>query len=971
MGSPRQDEHVRDSPQEAPPAPRDTRAQLASEFLRGSGLEIGAMNWPLAVPADVHVTYVDHMNVEDQHAAHPELEIARVDVIDDGERLETFGEESVDFIIANHFMEHTEDPIRTIETHLSKLRPGGILFYAVPDQRYTFDFRRPRTTLEHLIADYEHGPEASRWAHFLEWERMVYEPGTAPPDEQQVRLKATEDEATGYSIHFHVWTQADLLELLLYCQERFASFEIEAFTRRSIENIAVLRKHGEWVPGAAPGTAWAPPSTASPLEARDDGPRAAADGAVRLSALRMALDDGSALASWPVEAEGIDGRALAQVADAPVSFELVLASPATFSAEVRLGDHDWRDLRGSVRPWVASVDGGGAGRRLWSGVLTCAADGGEPEGLRVRCELPASTRTLVLGCDRLPPRRGRPVGRAFWVDAELLDRSAPPVVRLSTADPSRCRARTPPKPGSPGPNAPMFSVLTPVHDPPPAMVEEAISSVLAQSLPEWELCLVDDGSTDPEVVATLQRHAAADPRIRLLRRETSRGIASATNAALELATGRYVAMLDHDDLLEPDALERMASAIADDPGLEMLYSDEDVVDDGRRIWRHLKPDWSPETICTSGYTCHLAVYSRSLMLELGGFRSDFDGSQDYDFVLRASERVDRVAHIPHVLYRWRAHAGSTAGGDSKQFAFDAARRAIAEHLQRTGRHAAVQFADSDGLYRVAPELDQAMTAALIVPVGDVPSAAELERAARSWLSQPHAAWTVVLAGSSEATEASAAALARAGVDGARIAAVETGRAADRAACLAAGADAVEADAGQLVLMQAPVTGLTHDWLTRLLEYAGDPEIGAAGPLVLAPDGRIADSGVAIAGGMPTFLRHAEDGSVPGQFGFGTAVFNVTAVGEVLATRRDAFRALGGLRVELGGLALVDYCLRAAERGLRTVTVPDARVRSEEAAGRANDVPAIWSLAAHHPGRAVDPYYNPGYRQDRADFVTRD
>ncbi len=474
-------------------------------------------------------------------------------------------------------MEHTQDPIRTIETHLSKLRPGGILFYAVPDKRYTFDFRRPRTTLEHLIADYERGPEASRWEHFLEWERMVYEPGTAPPDEEQVRRKATEDEATGYSIHFHVWTQVDLLELLLYCQERFGSFEIEAFTRRSIENIAVLRKHGAWSPATAPETASTAPAIAGRLVARDDGPRAATDGAVRLSALRMTLDDGSGPAAWPVGVEGIEGRALAQVADAPVSFELVLASPARFSAEVRLGDHDWRDLRGSVRPWVAVVDASGAGRRLWSGVLTCAADGGEPEGLLVRCELPASTRTLVLGCDRLPPRRGQPVSRAFWVKSELLDRSAPPVVRLPAVEASGSPAGTSPGRGSPAPEAPMFSVLTPVHDPPPAMLEEAISSVLAQSLPDWELCLVDDGSTDPEVIAALQRHAAADARVRLLRRDTPGGIASATNAALELATGRYVAMLDHDDMLEPDALERVARAIAADPGLEMLYSDEDVV----------------------------------------------------------------------------------------------------------------------------------------------------------------------------------------------------------------------------------------------------------------------------------------------------------------------------------------------------------------------------------------------------------
>jgi O-antigen biosynthesis protein len=957
-----------EGPLEAPPAHADTRTQLATEFLRGSGLEIGAMNWPLAVPSGVQVTYVDHMSVEDQRTAHPELEVARVDVIDDGERLETFVEESVDFIIANHFMEHTEDPIGTIETHLNKLRPGGILFYAVPDKRYTFDFRRPRTTLDHLIADYEHGPEASRWDHFLEWERMVYEPGTAPPDEQQVRRKAAEDEATGYSIHFHVWTQADLLELLLYCQERFGAFDIEAFTRRSIENIAVLRRHGQWVPASSPETTRPVTEVAGPLHCHDDGPRSAANGAVRLSALRMNLDQGSASASWPVGAEGIDGRALAHVADAPISFELRLDGPATFSAHVRLEAHDWRDLRGSVRPWVAAVDTSGAARRLWSGLLTCAADGGEPNALRMTSDLPASTRTLVLGCDRLPPRRGQPVNRAFWTDAELLDPSAPPMARRPGAE-STGGHETGAAAASSAPVGPMFSVLTPVHDPPAAMIEEAILSVLDQSLSDWELCLVDDGSTDPDVMAVLQRHAAGDARVRLLRRDTPGGIASATNAALALATGRYVAMLDHDDLLAPDALERVAQAIAVDPGVKMLYSDEDVIQDGRRIWRHLKPDWSPETICTSGYTCHLAVYRRSLMLDLGGFRSDFDGSQDYDFVLRASERVDRVAHIPHVLYRWRAHAGSTAGGDSKQFAFDAARRAIAEHLRRTGRRADVQFADSDGLYRVAPELDPATTAALIVPVVDGPSAPELERAARSWLSQPHAAWTVVLAGASDVIAAGAAALSRAGVDGRRIRTVEAADGADRTTCLAAGAEA--ADAEQLVLMLSPVTGLTHDWLIRLLGYAGDPEIAAAGPLVLAPDGRFADSGVAITGGMPVFLRHAEDGSNPGQFGFGTAVFNVTAVSEVLATRREAFRTLGGLRSGLGDLALVDYCLRGAERELRTVAVSDARVRSDGAARRASDLRAIRRLSAQHPARAHDPYYNPGYRQDRGDFITRD
>ena len=237
-----------DRPEEAPPAYTDTRAELAAEFLWGSGIEIGALNCPLAVPPHTSVTYVDRMPVEDLRARYPELAdvpISRVDVIDDGERLESFTQESVDFIIANHFLEHCEDPIRTIETHFGKLRPGGVLFYAVPDKRYTFDFRRPRTSLRHVIGDYEDGGQSSRSEHYLEWARLNYPEGGEPLDEPAARQHAAGLEATSYSIHFHVWTQADLLQLVLYCQQRFGTFEVEAIRRRAIENIIVLRKQGE------------------------------------------------------------------------------------------------------------------------------------------------------------------------------------------------------------------------------------------------------------------------------------------------------------------------------------------------------------------------------------------------------------------------------------------------------------------------------------------------------------------------------------------------------------------------------------------------------------------------------------------------------------------------------------------------------------------------------------------------------
>jgi SAM-dependent methyltransferase len=225
---------------EAVPSPAiiyEARDELARHFIRGSGLEIGAAYSPLQVPPGTNVTYVDRMTVDELRGHYPDLAdlITPVDVVDDGERLTTVPDESQDFIVANHFLEHCEDPIGAIESHLRKLKPGGVLFYAVPDKRYTFDFRRPITALEHMISDHEHGPERSRGEHYEEWAQLVDGHNTA-----------SDLDAANYSIHMHVWTQAEFLELLLHCRRQFSDgFEIEAFARRSLEIVVVLRKAGE------------------------------------------------------------------------------------------------------------------------------------------------------------------------------------------------------------------------------------------------------------------------------------------------------------------------------------------------------------------------------------------------------------------------------------------------------------------------------------------------------------------------------------------------------------------------------------------------------------------------------------------------------------------------------------------------------------------------------------------------------
>ncbi len=227
------------------------RRLLARQFLRGSGIEIGALHEPLWLPRSAAARYVDRMDAAGLRRHYPELAalpLVRVDVVDDGETLKTFAPASQDFIIANHFLEHTQDPIGTIRRFLEVLRPGGVLYMAVPDKRWTFDRKRPVTTLEHLYRDHEQGPEWSYDDHVREYGQLVQGCGEAELESYVRELKAT-----GYSIHFHVWTQQAFLELLIDVRRRLDfPFDLEAaaLNRPRAETIVVLGKHG---PQDSPG----------------------------------------------------------------------------------------------------------------------------------------------------------------------------------------------------------------------------------------------------------------------------------------------------------------------------------------------------------------------------------------------------------------------------------------------------------------------------------------------------------------------------------------------------------------------------------------------------------------------------------------------------------------------------------------------------------------------------------------------
>lgn len=265
--------------------------------------------------------------------------------------------------------------------------------------------------------------------------------------------------------------------------------------------------------------------------------------------------------------------------------------------------------------------------------------------------------------------------------------------------------------------APVISVLTPVYNPPIAALRAAVESVRTQGYGAWQLVLVDDCSPSPQVKALLRELAAADDRITVHTRETNGGIVAASNDALRLATGEFVALLDHDDMLAKGALAALAETVEEEPELDYLYTDEDKVsDEGDFYDAFVKPEWSPERLLGQMYTGHLSLLRTSLVREVGGFAVGTDGSQDHDLVLRVTEKARAIVHLPGVYYHWRAIAGSTAhDSEAKPYAWDAGVAAVQRSLDRRGIRGQAHHGPQPGTYRIKRELDPSVKVSIVIP----------------------------------------------------------------------------------------------------------------------------------------------------------------------------------------------------------------------------------------------------------------
>ncbi|MDT2837889.1 glycosyltransferase family 2 protein [Enterococcus durans] len=266
---------------------------------------------------------------------------------------------------------------------------------------------------------------------------------------------------------------------------------------------------------------------------------------------------------------------------------------------------------------------------------------------------------------------------------------------------------------------PLISIAMPVYNVEIKWLEKCIDSVINQTYDNWELCISDDASTDPKIKKCLEAYEQKEPRIKVVFRKENGHISLATNSALEIATGEFIALLDNDDELPPHALFEVVKVLNERPELDVIYSDEDKIDaEGNRFDPHFKADWSPDTLMGNNYISHLGVYRSSIVKSLGGFRKGYEGSQDYDLVLRVTEQIpeDHIYHIDKVLYHWRTIPGSTASsGEAKSYIYDSGVKALTDALNRRGIKGTVRPGLISGFYEVTYEVLQEELVSVIIP----------------------------------------------------------------------------------------------------------------------------------------------------------------------------------------------------------------------------------------------------------------
>ena len=489
-------------------------------------------------------------------------------------------------------------------------------------------------------------------------------------------------------------------------------------------------------------------------------------------------------------------------------------------------------------------------------------------------------------------------------------------------------------------NKPLISILMPTYNSNLGWLTEAIDSVRGQLYPHWELCIVDDASTDPAIRPLLEAYQAQDPRIRIKLRDENGHICAASNDALEMATGDWITLFDHDDILREHALFWLADAINGAPAVRVIYSDEDKLNAaGDRYDPYFKCDWNPDLFLSHNLISHLGAYEAGLLGEVGGFRLGFEGSQDYDLALRCVERIrpQEIHHIPRVLYTWRVHAASTAlSGDAKPYALLAGQRALDEHYQRCGIAATTELTEFSQ-YRVRYRLpEQPPLVSLIIPTRN---SLKLTRQCIDSIIKltTYSSYEILLVDNgSDDSEALAyfAELAK----HPKVRVLRDARPFNYSALNNAAARVAHGE--YLCLINNDIEVISPDWLSEMLSIAAQEGVGAVGARLWYPNNHLQHGGVII--GLGGVAAHAHKNLPRGQHGYcarASLIQTLSAVtGACLLIRRRAFDVVGGLNESELQVAFndVDLCLKLREAGYRNVWTPYADLYHHESVSRGLD-----------------------------------
>lgn len=527
-----------------------------------------------------------------------------------------------------------------------------------------------------------------------------------------------------------------------------------------------------------------------------------------------------------------------------------------------------------------------------------------------------------------------------------------------------------------------ISVLVPAYRTPESYLRQMIESVQAQTYENWELCIADGSGKEESLEKIVSQYAAKDSRIRYQLLDKNEGISGNTNAAIRMASGEYLAFFDHDDLLAEDALYEAARAIEEQKA-ELIYTDEDKVraDLSEYFQPHFKPDYNPDLLCANNYICHLVVVKKELADRVGGLRKEFDGAQDHDFLLRITERTDRIVHIPKVLYHWRIHKASTADNPaSKLYAYQAGQKAISEHLKRLGLEAEVSQTKDFGFYRVSYPVQDTPLVSIVIPNKDekdtLKACLESIKEKTTYPSYE----IVIVENNSQTSEIFEYYKEIDGKDGIRV--VTWKEPFNYSKINNFGFQYAKGD--YVICLNNDITVITPSWIEEMLGYCQRPGTGIVGVRLYFPDDTIQHAGIIVGmGGCAGSLFVGMNRKRTGYMHKAALVQDLSAVtAACMMVKREAFEAAGGFEESLAvAFNDVDFCLKVRRAGYLVVYNPYAELYHYESKTRGlEDSPEkqrrfqseIEYMRCHWLDilKRGDPYYNRNFSLKDCNYSIR-